>query len=190
MQLCEWQKFPGILRGSPIGRLWKILCVTGYNCLLILLEKRHKITCWGCLVTWDKTTCSTQPGMADILQVVFPGSFLGTEFPVWPKKTCQTRYLSQFDQISSPVGPIVGLGISTGCGFHSVELMDEISWLRFEDRLLSVINGHLRNAIIRQYQDFKGESYVPDIVPDTLKWTKSDPINILKVQTDTLWCLI
>ena len=74
--------------------------------------------------------------------------------------------------------------------FRELELMDEISRLRFEDCLPSVINGHLRNAIIRQYQIFKGESYVPDIVPDTLKWTKSDPMNILKVQTNTPWCLI
>ena len=27
-------------------------------------------------------------------------------------------------------------------------------------------------------------------MPDTLKWTKSDPLNILKVQTDTQWQLI
>ena len=56
--------------------------------------------------------------------------------------------------------------------------------------MLPSINGHLRNALIRQYQSFKGESYVPDVVPDTLKWTKSDPMNILKVQTDTQWQLI
>jgi hypothetical protein len=37
--------------------------------------------------------------------------------------------------------------------FRELELMDEISWLRFEDRLPSVLNGHLRNAIIRQYQN-------------------------------------
>jgi len=41
--------------------------------------------------------------------------------------------------------------------------MDEISQLRFEDCLPSIINGHLRNAIIRQYQNFKGESYVPEL---------------------------
>jgi len=48
----------------------------------------------------------------------------------------------------------------------------------------------LRNALIRQYQLLKGEYYVPEVVPDTLKWTKSDPMNILKVQTDTQWQLI
>ena len=69
--------------------------------------------------------------------------------------------------------------------FRELELMDEISKLRFENCLPSIINGHLRNAIIRQYQNFKGESYVPQIVPHTLKWTKSDPMNVLKVQTDT-----
>jgi len=73
--------------------------------------------------------------------------------------------------------------------FRELELMDEISRLRFEDCLPSIINGNLRNAIIRQYQNFKGESYVPEIVPDSLKWTKFDPMNI-KVQTDTPWCLI
>jgi hypothetical protein len=74
--------------------------------------------------------------------------------------------------------------------FRELELMDEISRLRFEDHLPSVINGHLRNAIIRQYQNFKGELYVPEIVPNTLKWSKSDPMNILKTHTDTPWCLI
>ena len=31
---------------------------------------------------------------------------------------------------------------------------------------------------------------MPEIVPETLKWTKSDPMNILKVQINTPWCLI
>ena len=35
----------------------------------------------------------------------------------------------------------------------------------------------------------KGESYVPEVVPDTLRWTKSDPMEILRVQTDTKWQL-
>jgi len=68
--------------------------------------------------------------------------------------------------------------------------MDEITRLRFEDKLSPSINGNLRNALIRQYQLLKGESYVPDEVPDTLRWTKSDPLNVLKVQTDTKWQLI
>ena len=74
--------------------------------------------------------------------------------------------------------------------FCELELMDEITQLQFEDKLLPSINGHLRNALIRQYQLLKGASFVPDVVPDTLRWTKSDPMNILKVQTDTQWQLI
>ena len=74
--------------------------------------------------------------------------------------------------------------------FRELELMDEITRLQFEDKLSPTINGHLRNPLIRQYQLLKGELYVPDVVPDTLKWTKSDPLNILKVQTDTQWQLI
>ena len=74
--------------------------------------------------------------------------------------------------------------------FRELELMDEISKLRFENNLPSVVNGHLRNPLIRQYQILKGDLYVPDNVPDTLKWSQSDPMNILKVQTDTSWQLI
>ena len=46
----------------------------------------------------------------------------------------------------------------------------------------------MRNALIRQL--LKGKLYVPDVVPDTLRWTKSDPMNTLKAQTDTQWQLI
>jgi hypothetical protein len=74
--------------------------------------------------------------------------------------------------------------------FRELELMDEITQLRFEDKLSPSINGHLRNPLIRQYQLLKGELYVPDVVPDTLRWNKTDPMNILKVQTDTQWQLI
>jgi hypothetical protein len=41
--------------------------------------------------------------------------------------------------------------------------MDEITRLQFEDKLLHSINGHLGNAIIRQYHLLKGEFYVPDV---------------------------
>ena len=68
--------------------------------------------------------------------------------------------------------------------------MDEITQLQFEDKLSPSINGNLRNALIRQYQLLKGELYVLCFVPDTLKWNKSDSMNILKVQTDTQWQLI
>ena len=74
--------------------------------------------------------------------------------------------------------------------FHELELMDEITECKFYDKLPLSINGHVRNALIRQYQTLKGESYVPNLVPDQLKWSKSDPMNILKVQTDTPWQLI
>ena len=74
--------------------------------------------------------------------------------------------------------------------FHELELMDEVSKLRFEDCLPSAVNSHVRNPLIRQYQCFKGELYVPDIVSDVLKWSKSDPMKILDVQTDTSWQLI
>ena len=110
-------------------------------------------------------------------------------------------YYTALSRSSTAEGTVIVQGFNPSkitCGapgylrqeFRELELMDEITRLRFEDNLPHTINGHLRNALIRQYQTFKGESYVPDVVPDTLKWTKSDPMNILKVQTDTQWQLI
>jgi hypothetical protein len=110
-------------------------------------------------------------------------------------------YYTALSRSSTAEGTIIIQGFNPNkitCGapgylrqeFRELELMDEITRLRFEDKLLPSINGHLRNALIRQYQSLKGEFYVPDVVPDTLRWTKSDPMNILKVQTDTQWQLI
>ena len=39
--------------------------------------------------------------------------------------------------------------------FCELELMDEITQLQFKDKLLPSINGHLRKALIRQYQLLK-----------------------------------
>ena len=110
-------------------------------------------------------------------------------------------YYTALSRSSTAEGTIIIQGFNPNkitCGapgylrqeFRELELMDEITRLRFEDKLSPTINGHLRNALIRQYQMFKGEFYVPDMVPDTLKWTKIDPMNILKVQTNTQWQLI
>jgi len=110
-------------------------------------------------------------------------------------------YYTALSRSSTAEGTIIIQGFNPNkitCGapgylrqeFRELELMDEITRLRFEDKLLPSINGHLRNALLRQYQLLKGESYVPDEVPDTLRWTKTDPMNILKVQTDTQWQLI
>ena len=58
--------------------------------------------------------------------------------------------------------------------FQELELMDEITWFQFEAKILPSIKGNLRNSLIRQYQLLKDELYVPDVVLDTLKWTKSE----------------
>ena len=110
-------------------------------------------------------------------------------------------YYTALSRSSTAEGTIIIQGFNPNkitCGapgylrqeFRELELMDEITKLQFEDKILPSINSLLRNPLIKQYQLFKGEFYVPDVVLDTLKWTKSDPMNILKVQTDTQWQLI
>ena len=110
-------------------------------------------------------------------------------------------YYTALSRSSTAEGTVIIQGFNPSkitCGAHGslrqefreLELMDEITQLKFYDKLPLSINGHVRNALIRQYQILKGESYVPKIVPDQLKWSKTDPMNILKVQTDTPWQLI
>ena len=110
-------------------------------------------------------------------------------------------YYTALSRSSTAEGTIIIQGFNPNkitCGapgylrqeFRELELMDEITRLKFEDKLPPSINGNLRNPLIRQYQFLKGESYIPDVVPDTLRWTNSDPMKILKVQTDTQWQLI
>jgi hypothetical protein len=45
--------------------------------------------------------------------------------------------------------------------FRELELLDEITKLKYERRLPLEINGHRRNTIICQFQKWKGASYVP-----------------------------
>ena len=47
-----------------------------------------------------------------------------------------------------------------------------------------------RNILIRQYQEWKGEDFVPDKVDIALKWSANDPMNLLTLITDSPWQII
>jgi len=74
--------------------------------------------------------------------------------------------------------------------FRELEILDEITKLSYEGNLPDSVNGKLRNARIRQFQLCKGIEYVPPNVPTQLKWTSSDPMNILTAITDSPWQII
>jgi hypothetical protein len=74
--------------------------------------------------------------------------------------------------------------------FRELELLDEITRLRFENALPESITGNRRNVIIRQFQGWKGTDYVPRDVHHSIRWNKQDPLEMLNVVTDTPWQLV
>jgi hypothetical protein len=74
--------------------------------------------------------------------------------------------------------------------FRELELLDEITKLSYEGTLPNNINGNVRNARIRQFQLYKGTEYVPANVSKQLKWTSTDPMDLLNIVTDSAWQII
>jgi hypothetical protein len=74
--------------------------------------------------------------------------------------------------------------------FCELELLDEITNLRYEGKLPDHIEGNLRNSLIRAYQKWKGTDYVPPLIHPPLKWAVKDPMPILPVVTDAPWWII
>src|ERR1700691_5872065 len=67
--------------------------------------------------------------------------------------------------------------ITRGCSgylrqeFRELELLDDITRLRYEGQLPEHIQGHLRNNLIRLYQLWKGTGYVPEKTDQALRWS-------------------
>jgi hypothetical protein len=74
--------------------------------------------------------------------------------------------------------------------FHELEILDEISKLRYEGKLPDHIQGNFRNPLIRAYKKWKGTDYVPPLTHPALNWSVKDPMPLLSVVTDAPWQII
>ena len=74
--------------------------------------------------------------------------------------------------------------------FCELELLDEISKLRYEGKLPDCVEGNFRNPLIRSYQQWKGADYVPPLIHPALQWSVTDPLPLLPVVTDAPWQII
>ena len=74
--------------------------------------------------------------------------------------------------------------------FRELELLDEITKLRYEDKLPDHIKGNFRTPLIRSYQSWKGTEYIPPLTHHALKWTDKDPLSLLPIVTDAAWQII
>ena len=60
--------------------------------------------------------------------------------------------------------------------FHELELLDNITKLRFEDKLpKSIAMADHRNTLIDLFREYKGKNYVPSTTHAAISWSKSDP---------------
>jgi len=74
--------------------------------------------------------------------------------------------------------------------FRELEILDEITTLRYNNNLPDCITGERRNIVIRQFQEWKGVDYVPKNVHTSIRWSKQDPMDKLSVTTDTPWQIV
>ena len=74
--------------------------------------------------------------------------------------------------------------------FRELEILDEITKLRYEGSLPSKVFGITRNELIHSFRQWKGENYVPQAIHTAIKWSSTDPFPIEPVTEDTPWMTI
>jgi len=117
--------------------------------------------------------------------------------------SCRTHqsYYTCLSRSASAAGTIIVQGfdpkIITGGAsghlrqeFRELEVLDEITRLRYEGKLSDSITGNRRNVLIRQFQGWKGTDYVPQNVHDSIRWSDRDPLDLLNIVTDTPWHIV
>ena len=73
--------------------------------------------------------------------------------------------------------------------FRDLELLDEITELRYQGKLANSVCGERRNALIHTFRLYKGMSYVPINVHHSIKWNKKDPV-LDPIADDMPWNIV
>jgi len=67
--------------------------------------------------------------------------------------------------------------------FRELELLDEITKLKYERLLPKKIEGHQRNSLITQFRNWKGKSYIPKSMHNAIVWNENqDPFDEIKYE--------
>lgn len=74
--------------------------------------------------------------------------------------------------------------------FQQLELLNAITKLRFEGRLPDQVQGETRTSLINSFQQWKGVDWCPPNIHPAIRWSKSDPIGLTRVEKSTPWVLI
>ena len=74
--------------------------------------------------------------------------------------------------------------------FRELEILNEITKLKYEQQLPSEINGLTRNMLLRQFQNLKGTGFTPQDVPKVISWSDSNPMDKVTQVLNSDWQLI
>lgn len=74
--------------------------------------------------------------------------------------------------------------------YRELELLNEITRLKYEGLLPASVNGHRRNVLIRQYQHLVGVSVAPKNIHNAVAWSKDAPMKMLQHVEDDAWHII
>jgi len=86
--------------------------------------------------------------------------------------------------------------ITGGCSgwlrqeFRDLELLDEITRLRFHSQLVPEIYGHCQNTLIRQFRTWKGLNYTPENIHPAIKWSAQQPYPLEAEVQDISWQIV
>src|ERR1700728_2922560 len=74
--------------------------------------------------------------------------------------------------------------------FHELEILDEITKMRYENTLPAKVQGNVRNSLIRSFQKWKGTTHMPPSIRKALKWSAKNPPPLFACVTDAPWQMI
>ena len=109
-------------------------------------------------------------------------------------------YYSSLSRSATAAGTVILQGfdskvITRGCTgylrqeFRELEILDDVTRLKYEKQLPDSINGNLRHTLINQYQVQKGKYYVPCKTDAALVWSENDPLQPLMIN-DMSWKIV
>lgn len=68
--------------------------------------------------------------------------------------------------------------------FRELEILNEITKLKYMNKITQKLEGTTRSQLIRDFYKDKPLHYVPDDVPEQLKWTESNPFTLPDVEVN------
>lgn len=74
--------------------------------------------------------------------------------------------------------------------FIQLELLDEITCLKYEGKSSLKINSIIRSELIHSFRIWKGEVYVLKTIHQKLRWSKNDPFYIEDIVKTLSWKII